>query len=150
MHGLLFKTQQLAFLDYKLFEDLPLSNFEEIGESFDIAAGLVAVAPVLAAHLNGADGPLFHWMLRRINHLSDGRLTLDSEHGDEGYYPLSILVTRGAKPVAVLEFDGNNYGICCFTRGEDADERNSAIGAFLEACAANPKLTRAIPILDDD
>lgn len=147
MQGLLFKIRNFAFLDYKLFEDLPLPDFCAVGEGYDIAARLVTAAPALARLPK--DGTLFQWLLRRINHLSAGRLTLDSEHGDEGYYPLSILTTRGAVPVAVLDFQGDNYGIDCFVRGEDQDECDSVVSAFVEVCAANPKQTRNIPILSD-
>jgi len=148
MHGLLFKTPEFAFLDYKLFEELRLPDFHDIPDGYDMAERLVAAAPVLTKL--ASDDTLFQWLLRRINHLSSGRLTLDSEHGDEGYYPLSILVTRGTTPVAVLNFEGSNYGIECFTRSAEADDSNDAVAAFIDACTDNPKLTRKLPILGDD
>lgn len=148
MHGLLFKTPEHAFLDFKLFEDLPLADFHEIDHGYDIAAQLTAAAPALSKVPKG--DTLFNWLLRRINHLSDGRLTLDGEYGDEGSYPLSILVTRGTTPVAILDFEGDDYGIRCFPRGQDAEEYDAAVSAFVEASAANPKETRNIPMLGGD
>lgn len=148
MHGLLFKTPDYVFLDFKLFEDLPLADFGEVGEGYDVAARLTAVAPTLSELPK--DDTLFNWLLRRINHLSDGRLTLDSEYGDEGSFPLSILATRGTTPVAILDFEGDDYGIRCFPRGTDAEECDAAVSEFVEACAANPKQTREIPILGDE
>jgi len=148
MQGLLFKTPEFAFLDYKLFEDIPLPDFQDIPSGYDMAERLVAAAPVLAKL--APDDTLFQWLLRRINHVSSGRLTLDSEYGDEGSYPLSILVTRGATPVAVLDFEGNNYGIDCFARCSDQDDCDDAVAAFIDSCAANPKQTRKVPILGDD
>jgi len=148
MHGLLFKTPEFAFLDYKLFEELALPDFQDMPDGYDLAERLVSAAPVLAKL--APEDTLFQWLLRRINHLSSGRLTLDTDHGDEGHYPLSILVTRGASPVAVLNFEGNNYGIECFARSADTDDSNDAVAAFIDACADNPKQTRKLPILGDD
>jgi hypothetical protein len=148
MTGLLFKTSEYTFLDHKLFEDLPLPGFEDIPNGYDIEERLVAAAPVLAKL--PPDDTLFEWLLRRINHLSSGRLTLDDDHGDEGYFPLSILVTRGANPIAVLDFEGDNYGIECYVRATDTDGSNDAVAAFVAACAANPKQTRKVSLLGDD
>ena len=114
VQGLLFKAGNFVFLDHRLFEDMMLPDFEDRPDGWDIAARLIAKEPALAKLPK--DTTLFDWLLRRINHLSSGRLTLGSEHGDEGYYPITILVTEGPKPVAVLDFKGDNYGIDCGTR----------------------------------
>ena len=148
MHGLLFKTPEFAFLDYKLFEELPLPDFDDNPSGYDIADRLVASASALAQL--PPDDTLFQWLLRRINYLSSGRLTLDEEYGDEGHYPLSILVTRGATPVAILEFDGSNYGIECFARYASVDDCNDAVTAFIFTCTAEPKQTRKIQFLGSD
>jgi hypothetical protein len=140
MHGLLFKTPEFAFLDYKLFEELPLPEFKDIPDGYEIDERLVAAAPTLAKL--PVDETLFRWLLRRINHLSAGRLTLDSEYGDEGCYPLSILATRGVTPVAVLDFEGSDYAVRCFARGVDHDECDEAVTAFIAACAGEPRRGR--------
>lgn len=148
MHGLLFKTPDYAFLDYKLFEDLPLPDFEDNPDGYDLAGRLVTAAPNLAKL--PPDETLFRWLLRRINYLSDGRLTLDSEYGDEGYYPLSILVTRGPTPVAVLEFEGSDYDILCFARSADRVKCDAAVEVLIATCSTNPNLTRQLSMLDED
>jgi len=142
VQGLLFKTGDFAFLDYRLFEDLTLPKFEDCPDGSDIAARLIAKEPALAELPK--DATVFDWLLRRINYLSSGRLTLDPEDGDEGYYPLTILVTEGPRPVAVLEFEGNDYGISCYARGETAAVCNELVSVFVDACAAEFKQTRRL------
>ncbi len=146
LHGLLFRSDNHAFLDYKLFEDLALPDFEECPEGWDVAARLIAREPALAKLPKATT--LFEWLLRRLNHLSSGRLILDSDEGDEGYYPLTILVTKGPNPIAMLDFEGNDYGVNCFARGETAAACEEAVSIFVDVCASDPKKTRNVDLLE--
>jgi hypothetical protein len=148
MQALLFKTSDYAFLDFRLFEDLPLEGFQEFGSGQDIAERLVALEPALDEPPR--DLPLFRWFLMRLNHLSSGRLTLDAEHGDEGYFPLTILVTKAAKPVAALDFESSDYGIHCFTRGTSAEACEASIAELLQACTASYRGIRNLAVTDED
>ena len=144
VQGLLFKIGDFVFLDHRLFEGLTLPEFEDCPDGWDIAARPISKEPALTKLPK--ETTLFDWLLRRLNYLSSGRLTLDPEHGDEGYYPLTMLVTEGPKPVAVLDFEGDNYGVNCFARGEAAATCDKVVSVFVDACASDLKQTRKLDL----
>ena len=142
MNGRLWSSGELTFLDFHEFEDLALDALGTDIHFFNLAERFTARG-IPRTH----DGSPFAWMLGRIAHLSNGGYDVDPAGGDEGHYDIAILAVRGTEPIALIEFEGDDYGLDAGGKAVDEATFEQVITTFIADLEAD---VSAFDDLDDE